>query len=174
MHDMHGAELFSAFMHWLHISSAVVWLGGLSFHFLVLRPSLKDLDHHSAERLSSIAAMRFRALALSSLIVLLLSGMILISGIMHGISVSPDHASSGFLGSSYGRALGVKVILAVSALGVNAFSGMFLAPRLIGAMEARDAGRIKSIGKAIDVVNLLALILGVVILGLVGLMRVNA
>jgi uncharacterized membrane protein len=66
---------------WIHLVAAVVWIGGMAFLSLVLMPPLtrEPLAAHRAV-LIQIVSRRFRVLVWVSIAVLLVSGMMLLSG----------------------------------------------------------------------------------------------
>lgn len=66
---------------WLHLLAAVVWIGGMLFLSLVLMPVLKQNGLAGERRLLFVAlALRFRAVAWTSIFVLLLTGPLLLIG----------------------------------------------------------------------------------------------
>lgn len=155
--------------HWLHLTSAIIWLGGLFFYLMILLPSLKDIDPAQARRLSQIVAMRLRAISLGTMAGLLLTGLYMVSQILQGVS---DHAE--FFDTPYGRALGAKLVLAVLAMLNGLYVGFVLAPRLVTAIEAHDEIGMRITGKTIGTMTGINFLLGILITVCVAVLRVNA
>jgi putative copper export protein len=152
---------------WVHLFAAVVWIGGLFFYAVVLRPSLAEIDPGNARRLMQIASMRFRAVATTCLALLLFSGLWLVSQVLGGVAIQ-----DAFFSTPYRRVLGLKVLLSLVAIGIGTWVGFVLAPRLVLALEARDEARIRSTGRAITILTITGFVLGVAITACVAVMRV--
>jgi len=152
---------------WVHLFAAVVWLGGLFFYALVLRPSLAEIDPGNARRLMQIASMRFRAVSTACLALLLFSGLWLISQILGGVAIQ-----DAFFSTPYRRILGLKILLSSIAIAVGMWVGFVLAPRLVVALENRDEAVVRSTGRAITVLTISGFVLGVAITACVAVMRV--
>ena len=95
-------EFFLLIVRWLHLVSAVAWVGGSLFYLLVLRPALRN-SRSSTTDLSAAAATEFGALVNVCLVVLLATGVIL----------ALDRLSGGVVNTPYVVTLGVKVVLSV-------------------------------------------------------------
>ena len=154
-------------VRWVHLFAAVVWVGGLFFYALVLRPSLAEIDPGNARRLFQIASMRFLAISTACLGLLLFSGLLLISQILGGVAIQ-----EAFFSTPYRRVLGLKVMLALVAIALGMWTGFVLAPRLVTAIESRDDLRARATGRIITVLTIIGFVLGVAITGCVAAMRV--
>ncbi|MEK7476991.1 MAG: CopD family protein [Candidatus Coatesbacteria bacterium] len=152
---------------WVHLFAALVWIGGLFFYALVLRPSLAEIDPGNARRLMQIASMRFRAVGLACLALLLFSGLWLVSQVLGGVAIQ-----DAFFSTPYRRVLGLKVLLSLIAIATGTWAGLVLAPRLVLALEARDELRARSTGRAITILTIAGFVLGVAITACVAVMRV--
>lgn len=67
-------------MRWIHVASAVLWIGGSIFFLLVLRPAIRDAGKSGAAingRLTALVAAHFREWVHLSMVALLVSGAIL-------------------------------------------------------------------------------------------------
>jgi len=166
---MFHAQILLIFAHWIHLIAAVAWLGGLYYALAILRPSLRDTDPAAATRLALVSDMRFRIVALTALVGLLLTGLYMVSQILQG-SASPAE----FFGSPYGRILGVKIILATIAIVIGLTAGFWLAPRLVTALEERDEARVRSTRRMLSALSWTGLVLGIAITVFVALLQVNA
>ena len=65
----------STFMQWVHVSAAVIGVGGMAFMLLVLFPSAGLLDQEHRDRLLKAAMGRFAWVSWSMIILLLGSGL---------------------------------------------------------------------------------------------------
>ena len=70
------ADIFLLVIRWLHVISAVLWVGGSLFYLLVLRPILKKTDQGDSA-FSRTLALEFRGLVDTCIFVLILTGGIL-------------------------------------------------------------------------------------------------
>jgi len=65
----------TTFMQWVHVTAAVMGLGGLGFLLLILIPSLRALSAEQREQLSKAVAARFRWASWSAMTLLLITGL---------------------------------------------------------------------------------------------------
>ena len=123
----------------LHVLSAVVWLGGM-IAFAILAPILRDVgDDEQRQRLFHRLGERFRVVGWVCIVLLVVTGV----GQLHvrgwwGMDV---WGSSLFWGSPTGRALGAKLALVTFMLVVQALHDFWLGPKAgrveVGTPEAR-------------------------------------
>lgn len=104
---------------WIHLVAAVVWIGGMAFLSLVLAPALtrEPLAAHRAV-LFQVVGRRFRVLVWVSVAVLLVSGMMLLSGRVPSLLV-PE---------GWPLAAQLKVLLVVALLTLTALHDFWLGP----------------------------------------------
>jgi copper resistance protein D len=120
---------------WLHIVAAATWLGGMLFLSLVLVPTLTG--HPQRGALILLAARRFRAVGWVALAVLLLTGLI---NLHHRGLLSSQLFDAGFLTSSYGSTVALKLFFVALALFLSVVHDFFIGPRAARAMkQAPDA-----------------------------------
>lgn len=93
-------SFFAVLNHWVHLTSVVVWIGGLAFQVFVAAPLLKAGD--PSENFLKSAARRFRSLVGPLIIILIITG---------GINFGFRRAGYETVPSRYVTALGVKVFL---------------------------------------------------------------
>ena len=65
---------------WIHVSSAVLWIGGSIFYLLVLKPALRDAGKREALNdggINRLIALHFREWVHLSMVALLVTGVIL-------------------------------------------------------------------------------------------------
>jgi len=65
----------STFLQWVHVTAAVLGVGGMAFLLIVLIPGIRDLQPEQRERLSKQVTGRFRWVLWSSMAIMLLSGL---------------------------------------------------------------------------------------------------
>ena len=94
--------------HFVHLLAAIVWIGGLAYHFPVMKSSLRNLDAAAARRMSSVAFVRFRMISLLAIAAVALTGLHMAAGIVRGTGPATAE-TGGFFGSPYGLILGLKI-----------------------------------------------------------------
>jgi uncharacterized membrane protein len=65
----------STFLQWIHVTAAVIGVGGMAFLLLILMPSLEALPPEHRDLLAKQVMKRFRWMIWSAIMVLLLSGL---------------------------------------------------------------------------------------------------
>ena len=95
-------DLFLLLVRWLHLVSAVAWIGGGLFYLLVLKPAV-GRHGDSASPFLRVATVEFRSLVDVCIWTLVITGAILVF----------SRLTSGFLGAPYIVTLGVKIALAL-------------------------------------------------------------
>ncbi len=68
-------ELINIITFWLHYLATVMWIGGMAFNLLVLRPSMIVIDQNQRPVLGTKVLKRFLIFAWLSIIVLILTGI---------------------------------------------------------------------------------------------------
>jgi uncharacterized membrane protein len=68
-------EIIIIFMLWLHYLATVMWIGGMAFNILVLRPSMVAIDQNQRPVLGTTVLKRFIIFAWLSITVLILTGI---------------------------------------------------------------------------------------------------
>ena len=98
---MSAGDVFLLVVRWLHLVSAAAWVGGSLFYLLVLRPALRRSGDSSG--VTESAAVEFRALVDTSILVLLVTGIIL----------TFNRLTPGVVGVPYVVVLGIKIALSL-------------------------------------------------------------
>lgn len=62
-------------VQWIHVTTAVIGIGGMGFMLVILMPSLKVLNPEQREALARAVMERFRWVSWSAIILLLASGL---------------------------------------------------------------------------------------------------
>ena len=96
------SDVFMLIVRWLHLVSAVAWIGGSVFYLIVLRPALRR-EPQASGLISRAAATEFRALVETCVYVLIATGVIL----------TFNRLTPGVVGAPYVAALGAKIALSV-------------------------------------------------------------
>lgn len=112
---------------WLHILSAVVWIGGMIFLVLVLVPVTREKAYRSvAGALIHRTGVRFRWIGWICLTLLVLTGILN----LYGRGYRWDHLVSGaFWQGPFGRALGIKLLLVSIILVLSIIHDFYVGPK---------------------------------------------
>ena len=143
-------------MNFLHISAAIVWLGGVSFMLFALRPAAMDLPPPQRLPLMALVLKRFFRL------VWVCIGLLLATGLVMLLSVGMKQAPVGW-----------HLMLGIGLLMFAVFGHLYFGPfrRLRAAVEAADwplAGQ--KLGQIAKLAQL-NLVLGVLAIAAVALWR---
>ena len=95
-------------VQWIHVTTAVMGIGGVGFLLVVLMPSLKVLDAEQREALARAVLERFRWVSWSVIILLLASGLY--------------NVREYYWRAPWGRAwlfLTIKIVLAFAVFGIS-------------------------------------------------------
>lgn len=123
---------FQAFILWLHLLGAIVWVGGLVFLVLVARPALKrSACVRERLRLELNLEGRFRAVMWPVVGLVLLTGLYNVMNILFAIRVS-----GGSLPSAFVRTLAIKIGLVVLMIVLQAVHQLVLRPKRIAGLRA--------------------------------------
>jgi len=115
---------------WLHALIAAFWLGGALALTLVLPPALAPLE--GERRRSALRAVMLRF----SRLVTPLVALMIVSGIYNALNYFVTPAD---LGSSYGRALGIKLLMITPLLILGGWQHVALRPQLAERLSAAGA-----------------------------------
>lgn len=112
---------------WLHIVSAIIWIGGMTFLALVLIPVTREkIYRHISADLIEKTGVRFRLIGWICLVLLIISGTANLY--YRGIGWN-KLASSQFWGGSFGYTLGIKLILVTIILMLGALHDFVIGPK---------------------------------------------
>lgn len=116
---MHALYLISV---WLHITAAMVWIGGMVFLALILVPALRKPEYQAvAPALVYVTGIRFRWVGWSCLALLVLTGLFNLAE--RGVGWA-DLWSSGF-----GQRLGFKLVVVGLILLLSVLHDFFIGPK---------------------------------------------
>ena len=110
-------------MNFLHVSAAIVWLGGVSFMLFALRPAAMDLPPPQRLPLMALVLKRFFRLVWVCIGLLLATGLVMLLGV--GMKQAP---------------VGWHLMLGIGLLMFAVFGHLYFGPfrRLRAAVEAAD------------------------------------
>jgi putative copper resistance protein D len=151
-------------VQWLHITSAVVWLGGKIFTSFVLNPVLRlGISKEIRLELLKILGKRFRYISWGSLVVLIITGVINTSQRVSGIE--------GWLGSKFGALLIIKLFLVATMIGISTAHTLFLTPWIRKKSLENDDEGFKMARKTLILVSRVNIFLGISVLLLAVLLK---
>ncbi len=148
----------------LHILAALIWVGGLFFVVLVLRPVVGKLEPQSLQgKLFDLVGKQFRLVGWIALAVLVVTGLLN----LHFRGIGTDHlASVAFWRSGWGTLLAIKLSLVAIVLISSYLHDFRLAPALTQKLQEPSIS-----AEALNVlrkrVSWLARINGLLVLGIV-------
>src|SRR3989304_2986696 len=143
----------------LHIISAIFWIGGMLFLVLVVAPYLKTIsDPKAKSQIYQVVGKQYRFWGWVAIITLLVTGPLILTG-LYGLPLSAL-SDPGFHASGFGKAVAYKLSL-VAIIVISSFLHDFwIGPR------ARSSPRYSSIARLFGRVNLLIALLIVIFAGL--------
>jgi uncharacterized membrane protein len=152
---------------WLHLLAAITWIGGMFFLVLVVVPWLRSGARVDAGAFLRETGARFRTVGWSCFAILLVTGLVNLWA--RGVRPA-DLLSPAWLGSPFGRAVGLKLLVFALVLGVSGIHDFVLGPRATAAIErdprSAEAQRVRRQASLLGRVNVL-LALCLVALGVV-------
>lgn len=143
-------------LDFLHLLTAVIWIGGMIYFNFVLSPSLAAIDPPQRGKLVGAVSKRFAMFAWGCIIILLMTGLLLTpSGMLFDTS------------STYGIALFVKIIMFIVMIIIGAFISFIKVPKmekLAPKPDEKPAPEFFKIQKQISLLAHINMILGILIL----------
>lgn len=116
---------------WLHIMAAVAWVGGTLFLVIVLVPAIRRPEFGAmAAAIVRFTGRRFRWVGWTCFGIFVFTGVANL--IARGIGLD-ELGSASFWHGTFGRTLGIKLILVVAILLISAFHDFILGPRAAAA-----------------------------------------
>ncbi|WP_309493375.1 CopD family protein [Candidatus Hecatella orcuttiae] len=87
-------NIINVVMDWLHLLATTVWIGGMFFNIVILRPSLAIVDPQQRVKLVDQVLSRFLYLAWISIFTLIVTGILTATptNLNYGILLSVKHA----------------------------------------------------------------------------------
>ncbi len=123
---------FQAFILWLHLLGAVIWVGGLVFIVLVVRPALtRAASVREQLRLELNLEGRFRAVMWPAVGLVLLTGLYNVMNLLLATRVS-----GGSLPPTFVRILAIKIGLVVLMVVLQAAHQLILRPKRVAGLKS--------------------------------------
>ncbi|GMR09632.1 MAG: hypothetical protein BMS9Abin28_0451 [Anaerolineae bacterium] len=148
---------------WLHMAATIVWIGGLFYQAVVVNPALERLPAERG-RLAEDMRRRFQPLASLSLLVLIGTGLLQMSG-------NPNYEGLFAFTNPWSRALLTKHFAVGLMILVAAYQTWVLNPRLSRLALKREADASHQVAREISRLNRVGLAFGILVLGLTALAR---
>ena len=128
--------LLRAFILWLHLLAAIIWIGGLVFQVLVVFPTLAQAAPTGERtRLALSLEARFRV------IMWLAVGMVLFTGLVNLMNVwYATVVTAGSIPPIFVPVLSVKLALVLGMIALQAVQQLLVQPRRIAALHSWPAG----------------------------------
>lgn len=112
---------------YLHIFSALVWLGGMFFLGIVGAPALRTVESTELrQQLFNALGLRFRTVGWIAITTLVITGLGILE--VRGIVRSGALVDGGFWRTTFGHALAVKLTMVVSMIAMSAYHDFKLGP----------------------------------------------
>jgi copper transport protein len=129
-HSAAGKGAFwAASSDFVHLLAASLWIGMLALLVLTFVWVRRNVDGGERYPLLAAALQRFSALATLSV------ALLLVTGTLNAV-IEVDRLNA-LIDSAYGRTLLVKLLLLLPLLGIGAYNGYLLRPRLVEEAEAQ-------------------------------------
>ncbi|GBE18938.1 copper resistance protein D [archaeon BMS3Abin16] len=148
-------EIITALIFWLHILAAVVWIGGMAFNLLVVRPSMGVVDLPQRLKLADGILRRFIPVVWISVGLLVLTGFLMTLKRVASFEI--------LLKTGYGNILILKLTLVAVMISIVASIRYSLLPRFESLIEAQSSDLNKVLRQMVTLVKV-NLVLGVLIL----------
>lgn len=127
---------FRILILWLHLLAAVVWIGGLVFQLLVVRPALRRIPPSMALlRFSVSLEIRFRYMVWPAVGLVLLTGLYNVMNVLYTTALAGGSVPSAFV-----RLLSLKLPLVVLMIAMQAVQRFFLNPRMAASLTRLPPG----------------------------------
>lgn len=114
---------------WLHLGMAVIWIGGIHYHMVILGATAKDLPPDARGALTLGTFNRFIRIVWASIIILVVTGIL--KGIYSG-------AFSKLFFTTHGWIFGIKLLLAFAMIVVAILFTFVFGPKLKSLLEAKS------------------------------------
>lgn len=129
-------EVFLIIDVWIHLFTAVVWIGGIFFILFVALPGAKETLEQPGKLMGALSK-RFVPLANISIL------LIFVTGILMSLS-SHSFTEIASLGSFWSQTLFLKIITALAMAGIHFYRGLVLAPKI--AKLTAEGGHLEKVG----------------------------
>lgn len=142
--------IVSPLLYWLHILAAVVWIGGMAFNLLVVRPSMSSVEPLQRIKLAVAILKRFILLVWASI------GLLVVTGVLMAL---PKFSFT----TTYGITLLFKLAIVGVMISIVIFIRYFLLPKLEFLIAQSSSDVSKTIGRIVTLVKV-NLVFGIFVL----------
>ena len=122
----------------LHILSAIIWIGGMLFLALVVVPTTRSMPPTERAALFGAVGRRFRVVGWACIAVLLITGTI--NTAFRGATWE-NLFTAELWGSSFGTTLALKLVVVVVMLGLSVYHDFVIGPRSVRIMGQTSLDR---------------------------------
>jgi len=126
--------VLSLVLHWLHLSSVVLWIGALGFNIMILTPNLKRVDLTNRSKLMSQVMPSFLKLVWISIAIIVSTGLYRVAFVNNMTKLSD------FTSTSYGLSLVAKMSIVVAMMAIAAIITLRLAPKIVSHLSVHVQG----------------------------------
>ncbi len=152
---------------WLHLAAAVIWIGGIHYHAVILAPALRRLEPQARNALVQKVQASFSRIVWISIVLLVLAG---------GMKATWRGVWPMIFHNAYGTVFGVKMIVVLSMIVVAAVFSFGIGRRFQALMASsedddRFAAEVGALQAKMAALVRINLALGFVILFLVAMLR---
>ena len=158
---MDQAALTLAF--WFHMAATIVWIGGLFYQAVVVNPALERFPEQRG-LLAQDMRRRFQPLAWLSLLVLIGTGLLQMSG-------NPNYVGLFAISNPWSRTILTKHLVIGLMILLAAYQTWALNPRLSRLALKQDAAGSDQVTVEITRLNRVSLAFGILVLGLTAIAR---
>lgn len=150
----------------LHILSAMLWIGGMLFLILIVTPFLKQSDRMDSATFYRNAGQRFRKIAWMGFGVFLVTGVFNLG--YRGVRLT-DFVRSEWLGSPYGKLILTKLTLFFGIIILSAIHDFWIGPaatRAVSGEGPRDPVAAQKLRKSAALYGRINFLLGLIMVAL--------
>ncbi|MCC7105335.1 MAG: DUF4149 domain-containing protein [Chloroflexi bacterium] len=151
---------------YIHIVSAMVWVGGMFFVALIAVPVARQLPPNERGALLSALGVKFRTVGWVAIVLLVVTGITNAS--FRGVTLESIGSGQVFL-SSFGRLLAAKVVLVAVMIVISAIHDFVIGPASTRATERASEATLGEVERLRRQASWLARLNGLLALVVVGL-----
>lgn len=155
----------------LHVLSAMIWIGGMLFFAMIVVPITRTPDFQAmAGRLFTAMGVKFRVVGWSCLMLILMTGFLNLTGRYGSMGIMGE---SGFWTGPFGSVLAIKISIFVLILVMSAVHDFFIGPKAARLLERNPGDPIAiKLRKSASWFGRINLLLGLIVVYLaVGMIR---
>jgi copper resistance protein D len=147
----------------LHILSAIIWIGGMLFLALVVVPTSRSMPAADRTVLFGAVGRRFRAVGWACIVVLIVTGVV--NTTYRGVTWE-NVFTAAVWSSPFGRTLALKLGVVAAMLGLSVYHDFVIGPRSVRASDQGSTDDAQRLRKRASVVGRLTALLALTVLAL--------